>query len=63
MSETAATEAEGLRIVGEVAQGFPAPPTSYARAAYGNAKPDVQSATWLRVRPDGTVTAYAGKVE
>ena len=63
MSDTMATTEDGLRIVGEVAQGFPPPPTSYARAAYSNAKPDTQSATWLIVRPDGRVSAYAGKVE
>ena len=63
MSAPGQTNDDGLRIVGEVAQGFPPPPTSYARAAYGDAKPNTQSATWLTIRPDGTVTAYAGKVE
>ena len=63
MSDTTDTTEGGLRIVGEVAQGFPPPPTSYARAAYSNAKPDTQSGTWLIVRPDGRVSAYAGKVE
>lgn len=38
---------EGLSIVGQVAVGLP----------------QQQTATWLTVRPDGSVTAYAGKVE
>jgi isoquinoline 1-oxidoreductase len=53
----------GLHIMGEVALGFPPPRTSYARGAYGNTQPDAQRARWLTVRPDGGVTAYAGKVE
>ena len=53
----------GLTIVGQVAMGFPPPRTSYARAAYGNTEPNTQSATWLRIGQDGSVTAYAGKVE
>ena len=63
MSEPAAVADAGLRIVGEVAMGFPPRPGSYASVAYGNARPDAQKATWLVVRPDGSVTAYAGKVE
>ena len=63
MSEPARATEEGLYIVGEVALGFPPPRTSYARAAYGGAQPDTQSATWLTIRPDGSVTVYAGKVE
>jgi isoquinoline 1-oxidoreductase len=63
MSEKTATDHAGLRIVGEVAIGFPPPRTSYATAAYGNTQPNVQKATWLTVRPDGTAVAYAGKVE
>ncbi|MCH8064890.1 MAG: xanthine dehydrogenase family protein molybdopterin-binding subunit [Chloroflexi bacterium] len=55
--------AHGLRIVGEVALGFPPPRTSYARAAYSGAEPDTQQATLLIVRPDGTVAAFSGKVE
>ncbi len=58
-----AKSAGGLSIVGEVAMGFPPPRTSYARAAYGNTEPNTQSATWLRMGADGSVTAYAGKVE
>ena len=54
---------EGLRIVGQVTMGFRPPRGSYARAAYGNTQPNTQPATWLLVRPDGTATAYAGKVE
>jgi nicotinate dehydrogenase subunit B len=38
---------EGLGIVGQVEVGLP----------------EQQTATWLVVRPDGSVTAYAGKVE
>ena len=56
-------DSQGLAITGEVAMGFPPPRTSYARAAYGNTEPNTRSATWLRLRPDGSVTAYAGKVE
>ena len=54
---------EGLSIVGEVTMGFPLPRASYARAAYGNTEPKTQQARWLTVRPDGTVIAFAGKVE
>jgi nicotinate dehydrogenase subunit B len=62
VTETA-TDRDGLSILGEVGLGFPPPRTSYARAAYGNTEPGTQKATWLRIRPDGSVTAYAGKVE
>jgi len=62
VSQYSASE-PGLHIQGEVAVGFPPPRTSYARAAYANTEPDVAKARWLSVRPDGTVTAYAGKVE
>ena len=53
----------GLHIVGEVGQGFPPPPRTYARVAYANTQPDVSKARWLSVLPDGSVVAYAGKVE
>jgi isoquinoline 1-oxidoreductase len=53
----------GLHVYGEVGQGFPPPPRTYARVAYANTEPDVETARWLTVRPDGTVVAYAGKVE
>ncbi len=53
----------GLHILGPVGQGFPLPRQSYARAAYGNTEPDADKARWLTVRPDGSVVAYAGKVE
>ena len=53
----------GLHILGEVALGFPPPPRTYARVAYANTEPDVEKARWLTVRPDGSVVAYAGKVE
>lgn len=61
MSE--ATVEPGLHIVGEVAIAPPPARTSYARVAYGNTQPNVQKARWLSVRPDGSVIAYAGKVE
>ncbi|HEY8491488.1 MAG TPA: molybdopterin cofactor-binding domain-containing protein [Dehalococcoidia bacterium] len=63
MTEAVRTDQEGLRIIGQVAMGFPPRPGSYASVAYNNARPDVQEATWLLVRPDGTAVAYAGKVE
>jgi nicotinate dehydrogenase subunit B len=59
----AATQEPGLHVVGQVAMGFPLPRQSYANAAYGNTQPDTVSARWLTVRPDGSVVAYAGKVE
>ena len=63
MTQDVAIDAPGLHVTGEVSQGFPLPRQSYARAAYGNTEPDVQKARWLTVRPDGSVVAYAGKVE
>lgn len=54
---------EGLSITAEVALGFPAPPNTYRSVAYANTQPQTQTATWLTVRPDGSVIAYAGKVE
>ncbi len=59
----AAERMEGLRIVGQAGVGFPPPPTSYARAAYGGPQPSAEAATWLAVGPDGNVSAFAGKVE
>lgn len=53
----------GLHVVGEVALGFPPPRTSYARSAYANTEPAVPKMRWVTVRPDGSVVAYAGKVE
>jgi isoquinoline 1-oxidoreductase len=53
----------GLHIVADAAPGVPLPATSYARGAYGNTQPAPEKARWLTVRPDGTVVAYAGKVE
>ena len=55
--------AEGLSVVGDVTVGFPARAGGYGRAAYGNTRPTTERATWLVVRPDGGVTAFAGKVE
>ena len=63
MTQDVAIDAPGLHVMGEVSQGFPLPRQSYARAAYGNTEPDVQKARWLTVRADGSVVAYAGKVE
>jgi isoquinoline 1-oxidoreductase len=62
MAESGAQE-PGLHVQGEVALGFPPPQRTYARVAYANTQPDVQTARWLTVRPDGSVVAYAGKVE
>jgi nicotinate dehydrogenase subunit B len=62
MTAAAAIVGAGLRVVGRVPV-FPLAPASYARAAYGNAQPTTQEAMWLIVRPDGRVTAFAGKVE
>ena len=54
---------EGLEIVGPVMVGMPAPAGGYATVAYGNTQPDAKSARWLSIGPDGSVVAYAGKVE
>jgi isoquinoline 1-oxidoreductase len=54
---------EGLHITGEAALGFPPPRGTYRSVAYANTEPDAKLATWLTVRPDGSVVAYAGKVE
>jgi isoquinoline 1-oxidoreductase len=61
VSEAAAADA-GLHIVAAAANA-PLPATSYARGAYGNTAPAAAKALWLTVRPDGSVIAYAGKVE
>ncbi|HEX5938870.1 MAG TPA: molybdopterin cofactor-binding domain-containing protein, partial [Dehalococcoidia bacterium] len=53
----------GLHIVGEVGQGYPPPANTYRSVAYANTAPPAQRGRWLTVNPDGTVTAYAGKVE
>jgi nicotinate dehydrogenase subunit B len=47
VNEATQTAQEGLFIVGQAAVGLP----------------QQHTATWLAVRPDGSVTAYAGKVE
>lgn len=47
MSEATQVTEEGLSIVGQVGMG----------------RPPEETATWLVIRPDGSVTAYAGKVE
>ena len=62
MNDTTVSE-PGLHIVGDVATGPPPARNSYARVAYGNTEPQTQKARWLTLRPDGTVVAYAGKVE
>ena len=54
---------EGLRIVGQVAMGFPPPTGSYRSVAYANTQPAAPAATWLQITSDSRVTAYAGKVE
>jgi Aerobic-type carbon monoxide dehydrogenase, large subunit CoxL/CutL homologs len=53
----------GLSIVGSIAPGFPASDSGYGAKAYGNTQPGLPRARWLLVRPDGNVTAFAGKVE
>jgi len=63
MTEATAIQTEGLRITGKVALGYPPQPGTYTSVAYNNAQPDVPTATWVHVRPDSKVTAYAGKVE
>jgi isoquinoline 1-oxidoreductase len=62
-TNTPTTSSEGLRITGEIAPGFPPPPRTYASAAYATTAPDSPKVTWIEVRPDGAVVAYAGKVE
>jgi nicotinate dehydrogenase subunit B len=57
------TDAPGLWIQGGAALGFPPPASGYARGAYGNVTPEYGPSPWLVVRPDGRVTAFAGKVE
>ncbi len=57
------TADEGLSVTGEVTVGFPASRSGYGQATYGNTEPERETATWLRVHPDGTATAFAGKVE
>ena len=58
-----ATDASGLRIVGDVTVGFPASRTGYGQQTYGNTEPPTERATWLHIRPDGGATVFAGKVE
>jgi len=58
-----ALEKEGLSINGQVAMGFPPPPSSYRAVAYSNTQPPSPTATWLHVGPDSRVTVFAGKVE
>jgi isoquinoline 1-oxidoreductase len=53
----------GLTILGASALGLPLPATGYARSAYGNVTPDFGPATWLHIDSEGTVSAFAGKVE
>jgi isoquinoline 1-oxidoreductase len=53
----------GLHVVGPTGQGYPPPAQTYARVAYANTSPDPDLVRWLTVQPDGSVVAYAGKVE
>jgi nicotinate dehydrogenase subunit B len=53
----------GLSIIGPIAAGFPASDSGYGARAYGNTQPGLPRARWLLVRPNGNVTAFAGKVE
>jgi isoquinoline 1-oxidoreductase len=48
--------------MGDTSVGFPAR-MGYGTRAYGNTTPSEPLVRWLLVRPDGRVTAYAGKVE
>ncbi|HSP54416.1 MAG TPA: molybdopterin cofactor-binding domain-containing protein [Dehalococcoidia bacterium] len=52
-----------MSITASVAPGFPASQSGYGSRAYGNTQPEHPRARWLFVGPDGSVTAYAGKVE
>ncbi|HJM89836.1 MAG TPA: molybdopterin cofactor-binding domain-containing protein [Dehalococcoidia bacterium] len=61
--QQAGAATEGLIVAGEVTVGFPAQRTGYGAATYGNTEPQRESFTWLVVHPDGTATAFAGKVE
>ncbi len=63
MSEAGQPAQQGLEIVGPVVVGFPATQGGYATSVYGNTRPQAQAARWLLIRRDGSVTAYAGKVE
>jgi nicotinate dehydrogenase subunit B len=63
MTEAERATEEGLEIVGPVVVGFPSPRGGYATRAYGNTHPQAQAARWLMIRPNSSVTAYAGKVE
>jgi len=54
---------QGLAITGSIAPGYPASASGYGATAYGNTQPGLPQARWLLVRPDGKVTAFAGKVE
>ncbi|MEE9133279.1 MAG: molybdopterin cofactor-binding domain-containing protein, partial [Gemmatimonadota bacterium] len=63
MTSSGQTAKEGLEIVGPVIVGLPAPLGGYATTVYGNTQPQAEAARWLQIRPDSSVTAYAGKVE
>jgi isoquinoline 1-oxidoreductase len=63
MSDASEGGREGLEIVGPVVVGMPAARGGYATTAYGNTQPQGDAARWLLIRPDGSATAYAGKVE
>lgn len=63
MTSSGQTAKEGLEIVGPVIVGLPAPRGGYATTVYGNTQPQAEAARWLQIRPDSSVTAYAGKVE
>ena len=63
MSDASEGRQEGLEIVGPVVVGMPTARGGYATTAYGNTQPQGNAARWLLVHPDGSATAYAGKVE
>jgi isoquinoline 1-oxidoreductase len=57
-------EADGLEIYGDVTFGIPDRlRASYRTTTYFNTTPDEQMERWLVVRSDGSVAAFAGKVE
>ncbi|MSP78695.1 MAG: isoquinoline 1-oxidoreductase, partial [Dehalococcoidia bacterium] len=63
MTQTSRKAEPVLRILGEVAIGFPPPPNTYRSVAYNNTSPNTNQAVWLEVHGNGTATAYTGKVE
>lgn len=63
MSDMSEGGQEGLEIVGPVVVGMPAARGGYATSVQGNTRPEGDPDKWLLIKPDGSATAYAGKVE